>query len=700
MTTGARRRGSSDPWNFKKVGVFGHFSTDMTFPIQYLMTTFSCDEWGKLTFARDIQTELNFDLMIQRDIDEKRAVENISQYISPIGEKIRTDETVFLPPLLVAVVSSDEANKISQFYPKEVAAVHGAGQDSQVIRTWGNQFQIAHYRADEQTKDSHTILARIDGNNYEGFLIDSSWAEMKFNLADSESDPGSRLVVIDGQHRLFALQHLKKNMREKVENILLPICILFPPNSTEEPLADANTLPSVVKVFRDTFVHVNSTVERVSGHFEILLSDSTLPNIICRSFCDELVKSEEYGTPALALVEWNTKNHKQSFTIAKPYTITSIGPIFELLSEQFKNKRIESGLSALKYLINLPAIREEIDFGEDEDGNKKPIPADFPWRDYQFSHKEILEKAVREEVSPCLIRIFFTINCYAYIFTVFKEMLDDLSKECREGGLKASIAKVVHQNLTEFKPLGDKPEVEIRYQEFIDDFNKKLREKYPEIVRNNVFQKGLLVAWLVFISKLKEFNIRPVDLTVAFVTLVNETLSERLQTFTFNLNHTYLDGSVYDRTRVKPTKKARLQISRLILAFLGNEAIARLVLTKLQEVEPGLGDPEEIVDVMKSMGEEASSDFNGDLLQQRRADFIKNWETDTSLDSEAAEALKEARDELQRAKAEKQDELPETFESLVDQHISDDYRKSVRQLDGILGYATTRNASFSEDEDD
>ncbi|HCD7748935.1 TPA: hypothetical protein ND538_004801, partial [Serratia marcescens] len=137
---------------------------------------------------------------------------------------------------------------------------------------------------------------------------------------------------IDGQHRLFALNYLRKEHSDKIKNIVVPVCIVYSPYSTLINSAVVQ-VPTIPEVLRNLFVDINSTVERVSGHFLTLLSDRTLGSIICREFCKKILSErQEYG---LGLIEWNTKKHKESLEISRDYTITSIGVINNILEDCF-----------------------------------------------------------------------------------------------------------------------------------------------------------------------------------------------------------------------------------------------------------------------------------------------------------------------------------------------------------------------------
>jgi hypothetical protein len=191
-------------YEYDKAGAFGCFRSINTEPVEYILTTFSIDEFSRLSYARDLQTELNFEYLIQRDIDEERALAEISQYISAeTGRK--QNEVVFLPPLLVAVVGTDDNNKIQSHYPT-CAFKEDEDQYGQLfVREWPGLFKVENYGVQGGLKH------KISYEKEEAHLtVDTEQAKIHLNLAPKDSS-GAKLVVIDGQHRLFALNYLRQH---------------------------------------------------------------------------------------------------------------------------------------------------------------------------------------------------------------------------------------------------------------------------------------------------------------------------------------------------------------------------------------------------------------------------------------------------------------------------------------------------------
>lgn len=81
-----------DIYAFKKTGSFGRFSTIQSFPIEYFLTSLKASELQNLTFARDIKPgkKIDFDQLLQRDLDIGRVETEIKPYITNADSKSRT----------------------------------------------------------------------------------------------------------------------------------------------------------------------------------------------------------------------------------------------------------------------------------------------------------------------------------------------------------------------------------------------------------------------------------------------------------------------------------------------------------------------------------------------------------------------------------------------------------------------------------
>lgn len=216
--SGMKSFASRDIFELKRTGTFGNFSAAGSFPVNYVLSSFDIEDLKHLTFARELVTDsLDFEMMMQRDIDEERARKELAEYIYPSNKSETELESniAFFPPIIVAILRVKD-DKILPYYPDSSATE----EDGLVHSKWGNLFEIKGF-SDESSKQTSELG---------GYRVQKSPVEIGLN---TNSD-GARLVVIDGQHRLFAIKEmLETDKKSALENLHLPVCVVFPPNATE-----------------------------------------------------------------------------------------------------------------------------------------------------------------------------------------------------------------------------------------------------------------------------------------------------------------------------------------------------------------------------------------------------------------------------------------------------------------------------------
>lgn len=688
-----RARGKAKAqWNYEQFGCFGLYACADNLPIEFISTTLQIDELSKLSYAKDVRTDLDFELLIQRDIDEKRAVEEISKYISPengSGYGSIENNGVFLPPLVAAIVNTNDGKTLSNCYPNVTLSLDEDTYGKKLIREWDGLFKVTMF---EQEKGVNFEFTHQGDKN--AMEIDTKNVHIEFSLGH-ENEKGARLVVIDGQHRLYALNYLRHHSehKDKIKNLIIPICILYSSNSTEEQVKEK--APSIPDVLRKLFIDVNNNAKTVSGHFKILLADDDVGKIACSSLCSSLLNTDFLQGKSLSLIEWNTKTDKESKTISKPYTLSSIGVIYDSLSDLFKTK---NGKQVLKYVLNIEEIAEQLDFGLDGDGEPKPQSADFPWRDIPYNNKDDIREQVRKYLTPCIQHIFFNTKFYSdFIELFFKTRKNSLESLLKERSTKSLTAETVLEHLDQFTELDDKASQQL-FSSFIDDFMSEAQKILPDIVRTNVFQKGVLTAWFTLVSKLIEFNLRPLDITKLFSSLIEEGIEKNL--FENTINNLYIQDSIYDGIKIKPSKESRNQISRLIISSLGNASVVNKIIVKLQKLDEGC-DFGKIKPALQKLGEDNGTYFANSLHSTRIKEFTKGYRSNTELGAiEIQELIKFEDEKTQTIKAKRTDsqvKVSSLFDDKIKHHINVDFKLAIDQLSNVLGYTSVFDELLMEE---
>jgi hypothetical protein len=681
--------GKKISWEFIK-GVYGRYKNQKSIPIDFLSTTFDSQKWNLLSYANEINTDYNFELLIQRDIDKDRAIAGISKYLDPdnSNEEDLKREVKFLPPIIAAIVNVGEDGNISSYYPsKDFEEKKDSDDYTCVFNTWGDCFGSKFYVEGEGA----SLFERENGQK---IIVDNNNVELKLNLGIEES-PGARLVVIDGQHRLYALKHLAKQNPDSVKDIHLPVCILFSPLSHEGNKEDPS-IPKVHQVLRSLFIDINHTVERVSGHFFTLLSDQTLAGSICRKFCSEVLNNENYGKQGLGLIEWNIKSDKESKVVSKPYSITSIGVISEAFNNYFKNK---SNSGTLTDMLGLDSHDLE-DLYEMGSGTDRQSKSTFPWKEFNFEQKAILEDKCESTIAKQLVRLFFNELPYKRLYEHYSHVLQTeiISKADAKTGNSDNYISV-RKRIFSFQPiLRDESD----YQNIYKDFIKKVAASYKDasphgyvIITKTVFQKGVLLAWFELCKRLlRKLSLE--DTTTMLICLVDQATSSDKEVFSNTDEHLFLQNTIFNGIKIDPSVESSKQISRLILAQLGSENIINLIIPKLKAA----GNKMLLNNEFTKIGVSSSGTFVDVLFKKRIAFIKKHYSADYSIHSTVRDEIRDAEENyLKGVEGVSDEDLEAIFNKLLWNNIKDDYYLSKSQLDECIGFST-RKVSYEEEYED
>lgn len=302
-----------DVFSLKLRGSFGRFQTNSSHTLNYLSTTLRIGQLDKLHVAADVFniSRVAFEELIQRDIDHSRVVRIADGYL-----KMGAERAVFFPPLLVCLVVMDGNDAIKPNYD---SVVQHPIIDGTLRTTYDRDgFQVDLYQA-EQGQGGRSI----------------DWLGESADFYDYAAMLGinperTKLVTLDGQHRLQALRLLNNRQETKyiVANIEQPVCIVW------MPLAIEGADEQIVKDLRDIFVTVNSEPQRVSGHFILLLDDYSNAASAVRSLANAW-KHEEApnGWSRLHLLEWNTRENQSTDARLRPFSITTVSIIASVLED-------------------------------------------------------------------------------------------------------------------------------------------------------------------------------------------------------------------------------------------------------------------------------------------------------------------------------------------------------------------------------
>lgn len=672
---------NSSIFNFERQGSFGVFKTEWSFPLDYYLLSFKPEEIKYLTLAKDLKPskKLNFDMLLQRDIDERRIEDDLKPYIAGARNKLKEDAAegaIFFPPLLAAIVPVQD-NDILDFYNNQKTPVQ---QEKYLIQEWEAHFRSTHLV--DASVDAISISAfDADSSEFKSFKVKRNPSKFQARLTD-EAGSGVRLVVVDGQHRLVTLKNLYKQNPGLMKDMSFPVCLVYAPQCTaafstfSENKTPKEMIPKIHEVFRKLFLDVNQTAERVSGHFEYLLNDVDSSAIAARQYCKYLLESGPNGREALAQVEWNVRNYKESKNITRDYSITSIGVIAPSLTD-FISPHYD-------YLLNLEEVSGEL-FDEDDDEKR------VSFQQITLRQKPVIERQIRTNLVPLLYAIFSKPEAFKRLSAVFEKLLDQLREEAKKTGKTADAAHDVIEHLLEYADL-HKEENRAgfnRKNDFEADYKKAVGtdddlDKIPVQTRA-IFQKAMFEALGELIKKTKRWNASIEKLADAYCFLLDEALKNDGELF--SPDRVYLAYVVYTQRRLNVGVEARRTLSRLILANLRSNHVASGIAERLgldgvdaqtaiiELADFGLANSKKIIEVF-------------DL--RRRAAFVKLFATDLSIPLEDRQELQAALElknrDVQKAQEGKIDtvKISKKFDDLVNDKIYLDLKEAREQLKTVL----------------
>ena len=270
--------------------------------------------------------ELDFEELLQRDIDDHRVATQIVPYILE-----HTVEARFFPPILAVVLPQKSLRVLSQYPdPVETRAPHTAGYE-RVSTQFGQVLRVDRFQASA-------------GGDF------APTAELSFNPDQS------RLVVIDGQHRAMAMlairraksgnwgdrgrdyKHfyeelatsLKDTTRgQDLSSIELPVCICYLPEQRDGDRARGSR--NLIQTCRKLFLDVNRTARRPTKARSLLLDDGNLISVFTRALLAHGRDASQHDDYRLTTDEIEYDSPKEAPVPRRDLALCSAEMIFELI---------------------------------------------------------------------------------------------------------------------------------------------------------------------------------------------------------------------------------------------------------------------------------------------------------------------------------------------------------------------------------
>lgn len=663
-------------YNFIRQGSFGSFRTEWSFPLEFFLLSFTAEDLQFLSLAKDLKPSknLDFDMLLQRDIDDKRIIDEMEPYLvgkHSDGESL-AEGAVFFPPILAAVVPVTD-NDIEDYYEDEDL---NEGE-REAGREWHGHFRVEYLL--NQTVEAVPVQAfdKATGDT-KTLLVRRNPAILKMRLPKGNVGRGVKLVVIDGQHRLVTLRNLMESHKGLLNGMVLPVCIVYAPQCTKAAAKahakQQRIIPRIHEVFRRLFVDVNGTMRRVSGHFEHLLNDIAVETLTARKLCQAVI--EKYGLNGLACVEWNEKNYKQSLDINQPYSVTSVGVITPQVQECLEKH--------YEYLLDFGGI--EADLFKDNDERR------IQFQRLTFYQKPLIEGQIKKNIVPLLLKIFFEAQAFKRIWCAFDEEIAVLEAEAKGDGKQAATAADVRDFLLNYIPLPilrkeDARMAESRLIAFKDAVRARITQngKLEDPIANRVlFQRALFETLDFFIRAVKKWNPNIDALADAYCALLDRALRD--DSMLFSSSQPYLQYLVFNQKRLIVNATARASMTNLLLAQFATPGAARPIAELLR-----IGSDTDAADAaLSNIGRLRVKKLYENFCSRRRASFEKNYSADLALGADKRQLLMELEEKKKAdlARAERgeidQKEISKKFDEAVALEIADDLLEARKSLQTTL----------------
>lgn len=362
-------------YNHQLPGVYGQFGTGAGVHAFYLQSALTPAQLDLVSLISDLRGSELWPVrdLFQRDVDNERITESLLPYLQD-GEKIK----FFNPLTLTLLPISENDDSVLSRMPMEEAE---------------STMQEGDYEWDFFERKNYHRMRWVKDNPQYALL---EW-----------SDTRTKLVAIDGQHRLSALKRFWADHDTRVHKDFstwrIPVVIISFRVGTGQPEP-----PSVLEVVRNIFVYINTEARIVNRARQILLSDESV-NAVCTqeiiecSHENDLLQSEKRVSGRLPLLfyDWRGEESEKQ-RIHAPASVKGVEEIcdwFEnyVIGEDFKADQ-ETALGIIPV---------------------HPLKEAFHRRKLNHTDSRSLRKLVRKELLPAVSHLLEN-------FTPYRSYLEEL----------------------------------------------------------------------------------------------------------------------------------------------------------------------------------------------------------------------------------------------------------------------------------
>lgn len=457
--------------------------------------------------------ELEFDEIMQRDIDDARVSSELVPYL--LDHRSR-DLVKLFPPIIVVVMPVQELdNRPADYYPKvETEKRDMADHVLEITRSGPVGQEVFEFQQPRQ------------GDN----LFEHDLVKLRLNTNKS------KLVIVDGQHRAMALLAIYRNLKQdwanerrapykdyyeewtpsyirkfSLKNINLPVMFCTFPTLDENYGGEYN----VKMAARSIFLTLNKTARQVSESRNRLLDDNDLIALFLRDTLSTIKRKNTRSSASLRMHNVELDQAHNRVKIDSPIAMTGVNHIYYVIEHILLNKGDEDVNGAKPRSGKFYKRTELQTAGALERLNGRNIlgadAANATSRDFYTPETgEDLTKQFRDGFGKYLVAAFerflpFEAHTGAVLWLEQQLLTQSNTKLCPilfEGQGVGRTFKAHRENLAEKLGSGEFGSEATKIQEIsdrlkatqklVDDFTRKLRHQRAERFLENISDKRAL----------------------------------------------------------------------------------------------------------------------------------------------------------------------------------------------------------------
>lgn len=287
--------------------------------------------------------QLDFDEIMQRDIDDSRVSSELIPYL--LDEKSKDLIKLFPPVVVVVLPVKESENKPADKYPK-VTRVSVEPKDNKAGKSILRSGDVGQ----EVFEFEQPVLG--------GKLLKHDKVRLRLNTNRT------RLVIVDGQHRAMALLALYRNLKDQwsdekrapfkeyysewtpkyiqqfnLKEINLPVILCVFPSLDENYTGDFG----IKQAARTIFLTLNKTARKVSNSRNILLDDNDIIAVFLRE-CLSNVKSIDLRSPySLRIFNIELDQYGDKVKIQSPIAMSGVNHVYYIIEHLMLNNEDVNG---------------------------------------------------------------------------------------------------------------------------------------------------------------------------------------------------------------------------------------------------------------------------------------------------------------------------------------------------------------------